>query len=183
MRDVVGHHLENDRIAERRGGGARLGQPGDETLVGDGQTDLREQPLGIVFVDGGARARREHGGQPPGEARRGREGRRRHARARETIDGVETLARPADDGDTAIDLLKKDPYDILLLDIRMPRVNGVEVLKYLRERKIASRVIMLTAVDDLSVAIESVKNGANDYITKPYDLQVLLSSIQRVMAK
>ncbi|TLY32241.1 MAG: response regulator [Ignavibacteria bacterium] len=89
----------------------------------------------------------------------------------------------ADDGDTAIDLLKKDPYDILLLDIRMPRVNGVEVLKYLRERKIASRVIMLTAVDDLSVAIESVKNGANDYITKPYDLQVLLSSIQRVMAK
>ncbi len=89
----------------------------------------------------------------------------------------------ADDGDTAIDLLKKDPYDILLLDIRMPRLNGVEVLKYLRERKLASRVIMLTAVDDLSVAIEAVKNGANDYITKPYDLQVLLSSIQRVMAK
>jgi len=99
------------------------------------------------------------------------------------LEGEGFYVETADDGDTAIDLLKKNPYDILLLDIRMPRLNGVEVLKYLRERKISSRVIMLTAVDDLSVAIEAVKNGANDYITKPYDLQVLLSSIQRVMAK
>ena len=89
----------------------------------------------------------------------------------------------ADDGDTAIETLKKKSYDVILLDMRMPRVGGIEVLKYLRERKSKSRVIVLTAVDDLSVAIEAVKNGANDYLTKPYDLNTLMAAIRRVMAK
>jgi DNA-binding response OmpR family regulator len=89
----------------------------------------------------------------------------------------------ADDGDTGIEALKKQSYNIILLDMRMPRVSGIDVMKYIREKNIKSRVIVLTAVDDLSVAIEAVKKGANDYITKPYDLNNLLSSIKRVMAK
>jgi DNA-binding NtrC family response regulator len=89
----------------------------------------------------------------------------------------------ADDGDTAIDVLKAKKFDVILLDVRMPRVGGIEVLKYVKENKIASRVIMLTAVDDLTVAIESVKQGAVDYLTKPYDLDTLLSAINRVSAK
>jgi DNA-binding response OmpR family regulator len=88
----------------------------------------------------------------------------------------------ADDGDTAISLLKSRQFAVVLLDVRMPRVNGMEVLKFIRTQNIASRVIMLTAVDDLSVAIESVKLGANDYLTKPYDLNILLSAIERVVA-
>lgn len=86
----------------------------------------------------------------------------------------------ADDGDTGIEALKKKQYDIILLDIRMPRLNGVDVLKFIRQENVTSRVIMLTAVDDLGVAIESVKHGANDYLTKPYDLDTLLASIKRV---
>ena len=86
----------------------------------------------------------------------------------------------ADDGDTALELIKKGKYDLILLDIRMPRVSGIEVLKYLKAHKITSRVIMLTAVDDLSIALETVKNGANDYLTKPYDLDNLLACIRRV---
>ncbi|MBI1805112.1 MAG: response regulator [Ignavibacteriae bacterium] len=89
----------------------------------------------------------------------------------------------ADDGDTAIETLKKKSYDIILLDMRMPRVGGIEVLKHIRERKIKSRVIVLTAVDDLAVAIEAVKNGASDYLTKPYDLNTLIGAIRRVMAR
>ena len=88
----------------------------------------------------------------------------------------------ADDGDTAINMLKKQQYSIVLLDVRMPRVNGMEVLKFIKAQKMTCRVIMLTAVDDLSVAIESVKLGANDYLTKPYDLDVLLSAITRAIA-
>jgi DNA-binding response OmpR family regulator len=88
----------------------------------------------------------------------------------------------ADDGDTAINLLKTRKFQIVLLDVRMPRVNGIEVLKFIKANVVGSRVIMLTAVDDLSVAIESVKLGANDYLTKPYDLNVLLSAIERVIA-
>ncbi len=89
----------------------------------------------------------------------------------------------ADDGDTAVEMMTKKFYDVLLLDIRMPRMNGIEVLKHVKEKKITSRVIMLTGVDDLTVALEAVKNGANDYITKPYDLKTLVLCINRVMAK
>ena len=89
----------------------------------------------------------------------------------------------ADDGDTGIEMVGKGSYEVILLDMRMPRVSGIEVLKHLRAKKSSSRVIVLTAVDDLSVAIEAVKNGANDYITKPYDLGSLLASIRRVLSK
>ena len=88
----------------------------------------------------------------------------------------------ADDGDTAIDMIKKHEYDVVLLDIRMPRVSGLDVLKYIRAQKLHSRVLMLTAVDDLSVALEAVKIGANDYLTKPYEVNTLLSSIHRLTA-
>jgi DNA-binding NtrC family response regulator len=89
----------------------------------------------------------------------------------------------ADDGDTAMEMLAKREYSVVLLDVRMQRVGGIEVLKFMRERKMTARTVMLTAVDDLSVAIESVKLGANDYLTKPYDLNTLLSAIERVVAK
>ena len=89
----------------------------------------------------------------------------------------------ADDGDTALDILKNKNFQVILLDIRMPRLNGIEVLKALKQRKTTSRIIILTAVSDLGVAIEAVKNGANDYLTKPYQLNGLLDAIRRVMAK
>ena len=88
----------------------------------------------------------------------------------------------ADDGDTAVAALKKKTYDVVLLDIRMPRMNGIDVLKFMKQSKIRPRIIMLTAVDDLAVAIEAVKAGANDYLTKPYDLESLLQCIRRVLA-
>ena len=89
--------------------------------------------------------------------------------------------KTADDGDTAVKMLEENSYDVILLDIRMPRMSGIEVLKYIKKRGINSRVIMLTAVDDLSVALESVKNGAIDYLTKPYEFETLLKSIKRVI--
>ena len=89
----------------------------------------------------------------------------------------------AEDGDVAIAMLAKKSYDVILLDIRMPRVSGIEVLKHMREKKVKSRTIVLTAVDDLAVAIEAVKNGASDYLTKPYDLQTLTGALHRVMNK
>ncbi|HUL43550.1 MAG TPA: response regulator [Bacteroidota bacterium] len=87
----------------------------------------------------------------------------------------------ADDGDTASEKLKSEKYDLVLLDIRMPRMNGIEVLKFIKSKKLSCRIIMLTAVDDLAIAMEAVKQGANDYLTKPYELETLLKSIRRVM--
>ncbi len=89
----------------------------------------------------------------------------------------------ADDGDTALEMLKKDSYDLILLDIRMPRMNGIEVLKNLKSSNHRIRVIMLTAVTELSSAIEAVKLGANDYMTKPYNIEELLNCINRALAR
>lgn len=86
----------------------------------------------------------------------------------------------ADDGDTAISKLDAAPYDVVLLDIRMPKVGGIEVLKHVRDRGMKARVIMLTAVDDLTIAMESVRLGASDYLTKPFDTEDLFSAIRRV---
>ncbi len=88
----------------------------------------------------------------------------------------------ADDGDTALEILGRKSFDVLLLDIRMPRVSGIEVLKQLKAKKHTMRIVVLTAVDDLAVAIEAVKNGANDYLTKPYELATLVAAIQRVLS-
>jgi DNA-binding response OmpR family regulator len=89
----------------------------------------------------------------------------------------------ADDGDTAIEKLGKKSYEVVLLDIRMPRLNGIEVLKHMKNKGMTTRIIMLTAVDDLTVALEAVKMGAIDYLTKPYDYNELVSAIMRAVGK
>ncbi|SRR5712692_9291201 len=89
----------------------------------------------------------------------------------------------AEDGDVALNLLRKNTFDLVLLDIRMPRMDGIQVLKKMKADNMRPRIIMLTGVDDLSTAIQSVKLGANDFITKPYDLEKLLSGVRRVLAR
>lgn len=89
--------------------------------------------------------------------------------------------RTAADGDEAIAEIAKTPFDLVLLDIKMPRVNGFEVLKHIRESKTATKVVMLTGFADLKNAIESKKLGADDFVSKPYDLVDLLTTIERVL--
>ncbi|HLF14508.1 MAG TPA: response regulator [Bacteroidota bacterium] len=88
----------------------------------------------------------------------------------------------AEDGDVAIEKLGKTAFDVVLLDIRMPNVGGIDVLRHIRESGVKSRVIMLTAVDDLTIAMESVRLGAGDYLTKPFDTEDLFNAIRRVSA-
>ena len=87
----------------------------------------------------------------------------------------------AEDGTIAVEKVKEQSYDLLLLDITMPGKSGLDVLKFVKQSAPACRVIMLTGVVGLSVAIESLKLGADDYITKPYNLEYLLNSISRVL--
>jgi DNA-binding response OmpR family regulator len=89
--------------------------------------------------------------------------------------------RTAADGDEAIAELNKTPFDLVLLDIKMPRVNGFEVLKHIREGNNPTKVVMLTGFADLKNAIESKKLGADDFVSKPYDLVDLLTTIERVL--
>jgi DNA-binding NtrC family response regulator len=89
----------------------------------------------------------------------------------------------ASDGDEAITILGGKPFDLVLLDIKMPRVDGFEVLKFIKKNSPQVKVIMLTAFADLKNAIESKKLGAEDFISKPYDLVDLLTTIERVLSE
>ena len=89
----------------------------------------------------------------------------------------------ASDGDEAISKVQNKKFDLLLLDIKMPRVDGFEVLRFIKKAYPAVKVIMLTGFADLKNAIESKKLGAEDFVSKPYDLVDLLTTIERVLSE
>jgi DNA-binding NtrC family response regulator len=89
----------------------------------------------------------------------------------------------AEDGETAINKLRQQNYALVLLDITIPQKTGIDVLRFAKDHAPESKVIMLTGMVGLSVAIESMRLGATDYITKPYNMDYLLSSIKRALEK
>jgi DNA-binding NtrC family response regulator len=86
-------------------------------------------------------------------------------------------------GTEAINLIQTRIYDVALLDIKMPRVGGIEVLKFITEHSPATQVIMLTNVVDVKTAVETVRLGAYDFVSKPYDRDELLATVQRALER
>ncbi len=83
--------------------------------------------------------------------------------------GYRVLAAPT--GNEGLELAVRNEPDVVLLDIMLPDKNGIEILKEMRNLNLSSAVIMLTALSDISHAVESVREGAFDYIPKPFDLE------------
>ena len=83
----------------------------------------------------------------------------------------------ASDGLEAINTLQTASFELVLLDIEMPNITGVEVLKFVREHEPDTEVIMLTGVDDVKTAVQCMKDGAFHYVTKPYSADELLSLV------
>ncbi len=97
------------------------------------------------------------------------------------LDGEGYQVSSAGDGQEAINILGTKEFDLILLDIKMPNVDGFEVLKYAKEHCPKTKVVMLTGFADLKNAIESKKLGAEDFVSKPYDLVDLLTTVERVL--
>jgi len=87
----------------------------------------------------------------------------------------------AEDGDIGLEKIKAKNYDIVLLDMKMNRMDGMTVLEEMRKLKKFPNVIMLTAVNDVPTAMDCVKLGAKDYISKPYDPEELLHVVIKVL--
>jgi DNA-binding response OmpR family regulator len=85
------------------------------------------------------------------------------------------------DGVDALEKIAANHYDIVLLDLKMPRLDGMGVLKELKATDRNPHVIILTAVADVAAALECVKLGARDYISKPYDPEDLLHVVIKVL--
>jgi len=85
-------------------------------------------------------------------------------------------------GEDAIRLLRQDKFDLVLADIKMPRADGFDVLRTVKAEQPSVRVIMLTGFADLKNAIESKRLGADDFVSKPYDIVDLVTTIERVLS-
>jgi DNA-binding NtrC family response regulator len=83
----------------------------------------------------------------------------------------------ASDGEEALGVFDQAKPDLVLLDVMMPKIDGIEVLKRLRERGVKTPVIMLTAVNTVRAAVEAMKCGACDFLNKPFDVQELTALI------
>lgn len=85
------------------------------------------------------------------------------------------------DGKYAIEAIKTKPYDLLLLDLNMREVSGEEVLKFVKEYGSNLQTVILSSQSEMRKAIECIKNGAYDYITKPYNFDDLILTVNRAV--
>ena len=85
-----------------------------------------------------------------------------------------------DDGAEGLKLASDGQYDVLVLDLRLPRMSGVEVLRTLRDRGVATPVLILTAQDAVESKVQALRIGADDYVTKPFAFEELLARVEAV---
>lgn len=87
------------------------------------------------------------------------------------------------DGQEGLDKIKKDDYDLVLCDIKMPKFDGIEVLEAVKKIKPETPFIMISGHGDLETAVNSMRLGAFDYISKPPDLNRLLTAVRNALDK
>jgi len=88
-----------------------------------------------------------------------------------------------DSGFKALDQVKKKAFDLIFLDIVMPEMDGIQTLKQIKAHDKNLDVIMISAVDRAQEATDSIKLGAYDYITKPFDHEIILNRVEKVLLK
>ncbi len=89
----------------------------------------------------------------------------------------------AEDGNQGIELIRKNEYDVVLCDIKMPGMDGIEVLEKIQILAPDSPVVMISGHGNIDTAVESIKKGAFDFIEKPLDLNRMLITIRNAMDK
>ena len=86
-------------------------------------------------------------------------------------------------GEDGEDEALTENYDLILLDVMLPGKNGFDILKYLRQEKIKTPVIMLTAKSEIDDKLNGLEHGADDYITKPFAMRELIARIKAVLKR
>jgi DNA-binding response OmpR family regulator len=91
--------------------------------------------------------------------------------------------RPCRSGERALEILKEEHFDLILSDIRMPRVTGLDLLLQVRRMKLPTDVILITAYASLETAIQALRGEAFDYLTKPFSLGDLRETVRRALTE
>lgn len=101
----------------------------------------------------------------------------------EILDLEDYPADSAANGEEALELLKHDEYELVILDLKLPGIPGIEVMRQIQKRAPETKVIILTGYGSLETAVEALRSGAEDYIQKPYDVAEILDSVGRALSK
>src|SRR3954462_9337016 len=86
-------------------------------------------------------------------------------------------------GESAIDALRDDVYDLVLLDVMLPRLDGFATCRRMRDRGAAMPILMLTARDDVDDRVRGLDAGADDYLCKPFSLHELLARVRALLRR
>lgn len=97
------------------------------------------------------------------------------------LSGKQYEVDEAANGVEALTKLSKEKYSVILLDLRMPEMNGLQVIEKMREKDINTSIIMMSAYGTVPEAVEAMKLGAIDYLVKPFDIDELIMTIERVI--
>src|SRR5947209_7695499 len=92
--------------------------------------------------------------------------------------GLETVA--AENGAKALNLLKEQSFDLVITDMKMPGITGMEVLKAVKEMSPRTFVIVVTAFGTIENAVEAMQAGAFHYLIKPFSLESLIANIEKI---
>ncbi len=84
----------------------------------------------------------------------------------------------AADGEEGLELALKPNYDVVVLDIMLPKMSGLEILQIMRERKVKTPVIMLSALNEVEDKIKGLEHGADDYLAKPFKTAELIARLK-----
>jgi DNA-binding NtrC family response regulator len=105
---------------------------------------------------------------------------RRLIRNEFTLEGFDVTT--AKSGEEGLALIQKKQFDVILLDIKLPKMSGIEVLRKVKKTPSAVEVIMITGYGDVQSAVDSLKLGARDYVTKPFKLDDLLTIVRKAVS-
>lgn len=89
----------------------------------------------------------------------------------------------ATDGDTGIQLTQDYIYDLIVLEVTLPKLDGISLCKHLRDRGYSHLILLLTAKDSSSDRVTGLDAGADDYVVKPFDLSELLARVRSLLRR
>ena len=93
------------------------------------------------------------------------------------------MVATAPSGEKALQILAKNPVDLVLADIKMPGMDGLELLELIKRENPDLTVVMMTAYGHIDMAVEAMKSGAYDFITKPFDHDALILRLEKALER
>src|ERR1700681_4731965 len=99
------------------------------------------------------------------------------------LEGESFVVETCSSGYSAIEIMQQREFDLIITDLKMPGMSGIEVLKSVRILQPGIPVILITGYASIDTAVEAMKNGASDYISKPFAPDLLLEKVQHALSQ